>query len=136
MSFSTIKTKLVALVQTSSLVSAVYDYDKPTFENSPIVTIVPSGNESDFGTVMDNARTYAFTVTVMVALDPSGNQTAESTLVGIIDDLLDRFDNDVTLTGEVLRMDASPSAWGYQTREKLYRVATINIKCFSYYRIT
>lgn len=134
--FSSIKAKIVTIVDANAKVAEVHNYDKPTFDSSPAAIVVPSGNESDFITTAHNKRRYSFVVTLLVPYDPQGASSAESTLVDLVDDLIDDFDQDCTLGGEVLMMTAAPSAWGYQQREKLYRVATIALKCDAYFNVT
>lgn len=130
-----LKAKIVAIVQANPLVSVVYDYDKPNVDSTPAAIVVPSGNESDYATTASNRRTYAFQITLLVPFDAQGAESAEDTLVGIMDTLLDDFDEDGQLTGSCLMMTAAPSAWGYQGREVLYRVATINLKCDVYVNV-
>lgn len=134
--FSTLKAKIKTILQSETTINVVYDYDRPNIEKSPAAMVVPSGNDSDYVSTVHNRRSYAFVVKVMVPLDPAGMETAESTLVGIIDSLIDKFDQDFTLTGSCLMMTAAPSAWGYEEREILYRVATINLKCKTNFNVT
>lgn len=129
--FAAIKAKIVAIAAANSKVNLAVDYDKPTFEKTPAVMVVPSGNEADFATAVHNRRNYAFTVTILVPYDPQGADDAESTLVDVVDSLLAAFDADITLTASCLMMSAAPSAWGFQERERVYRVATINLKCMT-----
>lgn len=135
-SFSTIKQKIVDIVDANALISEVQNYDKPAFETTPAATVVPSGNEAEYATTAHNNRMYAFTVTIYVPADAQGISDAEATLVEIIDSLIDDFDQNFTLTGTVLKMTAAPSAWGYDQREQLYRFATINLKCMTRFDVT
>ncbi len=134
--FSTLKGKILAIATANSLVSSGFDYDSPTVDDTPCVLVVPSGNEADYATTAHNKRWYAFTVTILVPYDPQGAQSAEITLLEVVDSLIDDFDQDFTLTGSALMMTASPSAWGYQQRERLYRTATINLKCMTQFNVT
>jgi hypothetical protein len=134
--FSDLKAKILAIAQANAKVNVAYDYDVPRIDQTPAVLVVPSGNESSYATVKHDRRMYAFLVTILVPYDAEGAEGAEDTLVEVVDSLLDDLDNDYTLTGSCLMMTAAPSAWGYQEREKIYRVATINLKCMTYFQVT
>jgi|TARA_Y100000310_G_C20652578_1_gene800253 hypothetical protein len=134
--FSTIKTKVTTICSDNSLINEAFNYDKPRFDKTPACTVVPSGNEALFEDTANNRRIYAFTITIFVPWDAHGATDAEDTMVDVLDSLLDDFDKDFTLTGSAIMVDAAPSAWGYQEREKLYRTAQINLKVKTLFDVT
>lgn len=139
--FSTLLTKIKAKVaaQTNYFAQgSVFDYepDVGLVTQDPWATVIPSGNENDFASTMENKRSYGFLIRVFVERNTRGNDNAETLLRTIIDVLLDAFDQDYTLTGTALMVSASPSKWGYVQREKEYRVAEILIQAKTWFDVT
>lgn len=129
--FSTLKTKILAHVtaQTAYFASgSVFAYE-PAVESvvaDPWAVVIASGNENDYISTAENRRRYAFTVRIFVERG-SDQETAETKLMGIVEALLEAFDEDFTLTSSALYLTAAPSAWGYLLREKEYRYAEIRL---------
>lgn len=140
-SFTSIRAKI------SAKLSALTDYFAPgsVFEvepeikdinNDPFVSVVPSGNESDYLSTSENKRQYGFAIRIFVERKSQTTAEAEAKLTAIVDALLDSFDNDYTLTGTVLGCRATPSKWGYIIADKEYRIADINLSCMASYSVT
>jgi hypothetical protein len=134
--FATLKAKVVTICSNNSYINVAYNYERSRIGKTPAAVIIASDNASDYDTTSQNMRTYGFTVKILVPWDAKGAEAAESTLVEVIDSLLDDFDNDFTLTGSALMVEAAPSAWGWEERDKIYRVATINIRAKAHYEVT
>lgn len=135
--FASLKTKIVEKLQTITVNGEiVFDTDavygrEPKIDDvivDPIVTVVASNNESDYASTTENRRTYGFMVRVYLERANRGEQKAEDDLAEIIDALIDAFDQDITLGGEALMVEATPSSWGYVSGVKEYRVAEIAIR--------
>jgi hypothetical protein len=127
--FSSLKAKIKTILDANTKINQSYDYDAPKLQSFPCAVLVPSGNASDYDTTTENMRTYAFQVRLYIPMDSRGVEQAESTLTELIDELIDDFDQNVTLDGECLMMTAAPSEWGYEERDKWFRMATINLSC-------
>lgn len=137
--FATLKAKIKTIIvaETNFVEASVFTYE-PELTNiahDPFAVVIASGNDSDFANTSENRRTYAFTIRIFV--DRSrGNQEAEDVLEEIVDNLIDAFDKDFTLTGSVLIGLAMPSAWGYVDSTKEYRVAELNYQAKTDFDIT
>ena len=114
----------------------VYPYEVEQFEGDPIAIIVPSSNDSDYFTNKENARTYAFNLTIFVSRVKRDKDAAEKLLRELVSSIIDGFDKDYTLSGmpavtgyTFINVFATPSSWGYLGAESEYRVAEINLKC-------
>lgn len=118
---------------------AVFDYE-PEIDNvtkEPWATVIPSGNDSEFGSTSENKRTYAFDVRIFVKRgDTRTNSEAEELVTSIINALINAFDQDYTLGGLALTTEAAPSAWGYAGESLEYRTAAIRIRAKVWFDVT
>ena len=137
--FATLKAKIKAIViaNTNFVSKSVFTFEPELekLEDDPFAIIIASGNESDFANTSENRRTYAFKIRIFV--DRSrGNEEAEDVLEEIVDSLIDSFDQDYTLTSSALIALAAPSAWGYVSSTKEYRIAEINLQAKTDFDVT
>lgn len=139
--FTTLVAKLVTHCQAVTELSQanqVFDHE-PSLEEittDPFATVCESGNESAFASTSENRRTYAYTIRVFVERRSQGADTADSVLRSILTSLLNRLDDDYTLSSSVLTSRAAPSSWGYVLGTKEYRVGTIEFTCIADYSLT
>ena len=132
--FSTLKSKIVTRVETltdyfaSSGAVFNYEVDPAQVLTDPFVIVIASGNESDFGNTVENRRVYSFTIRVYLERQSRSPEDTETLMVSIIDDLIDKIDQDQTLTGSALIIKAAPSSWGYVLSDKEYRVADVVVE--------
>jgi len=104
--------KIVDIIDTITDIQVVYDHPFGEFSGYPAVTVFPSGNSSDYETTAENIRTYAFQIHLFVDIsaiqkDANGNnvtgqaQLKEAYRVtrSIVDQIIDKFDQDETLSG-------------------------------------
>lgn len=142
--FASLKAKIITKLQTLEVNSEVVfgsggvygrEPQLDDVEQDPFVTVTASDNEADFANTSENRRVYGFVIRVFIerANDP---QTAEDNLTEIIDAVINAFDQDYTLTGEALLVEASPSVWAYALGTKEYRVAEIRIRSLVYFDTT
>lgn len=132
-----VSTAIKTIMQNNSLIENVYTFEASQFSGSPIATITPSANESDYHTTTENRRIYAFMVRLYIERGSTANdeQIAEEAMRQLVDSVIDDFDNDYQLASLVsqtgytfLFLDATPSQWGYVGAENNYRIAEINIQ--------
>jgi hypothetical protein len=142
MSWNTLSSKILTKLQTVSKLDSCYEYPTEKFDGYPAATITPSEETADFETTSENKRYYAFKIRVfqdIPAAAVSGEvpiKYAFRILKGCIDDIIDAFDKDPTLTGismptgyTFLYLYSSPSSWGLVTQEdKRIIFAEIDIK--------
>lgn len=87
------------LTQTTIEASSVYEDIKefPTtdFNGVPAATITPSDNTSDYASIVQNMRTYAFFVDIYIPIEGTngGYNNAFTSMRLIVDATLDAFDN-------------------------------------------
>lgn len=127
--------KIKSTLESNTLIQEVYDWEVNSFEGDPVVTVVPSSNESDYTSTTENRRVYAMNLTLFVDRTTRSDQDCERITRQICDSILDDFDKDYILSGievptgyTMLFLEAVPSAWGYFERENIYRVATITLR--------
>ncbi len=135
--WSNIIAKIKSILDSNSLIQESYDYEEVNFKGQPAVVIVPSDNESNFTTNIDNERVYGVTVFLFVARGENyyKDKKCDEVMRNLVDSVIDDFDKDWQLDGlelntgyAMLYMEASPSSWGYINREMAYRMAQIDLK--------
>lgn len=138
-----LRNKIIAMLQASSLLEEVFEYEPSNFGGDPVAVVISSANESDYRTTTQNRRIYAFQVQLWVKYtEPRNPKESERVLTDLVDSVLDLFDKYYTLgTGSpgsalslptgytMIRTQALPSSWMYTERETTYRGAEIIIKC-------
>jgi len=133
MSFVSIIAAIKSILQGITDIQEVWDYDKGTFTGYPAVVVYPSENRNDFETTSQNRRQYVFTVRVHIPMEATGatdHEKADRVMREVLDLIIDAFDKKYTLNGAVQLSFATPSVWGYQTRESgVIRVAEIKLTC-------
>ena len=134
--FASLKAKIITKLQTLEVDSeVVFGTDgvygrEPKLDDivqDPVVTVTASDNESDFINTSENRRIYAYVLRIYIERNQDA-QTAEDNLTEIVDAVIDAFDQDYTLTGEALLVEAAPSLWAYSQGVKEWRVAEIRIR--------
>ena len=94
-------TKLKQILEANTLISNTYSYEASDISGTPVATLTPSANESDYTTTTENTRVYAFMLRLYVDR-PSGEnneQVSEEAMRQLVDDVLDNFDKDPQLSG-------------------------------------
>lgn len=134
--FKVLKNKIVAMVKTSALIQEAFDYEVEEFSGDPACTITASENSGDYNTTDENVKIYSFYIRVYVNRDTRAKKKADEVLTEVVDDLMNIFDKDYTMSGIIaptgytfINSFALPSRWGYAGREDIYRVAEMQIRC-------
>lgn len=135
MSWNKISERVLSNLKSINTIREVHEYEAERFNGYPACVIVPQENASTYETTTENERVYAFRVTLHQEIDKRKPERAEEILRNVCDDIIDKFDKDYYFKGislptgyTMLRVEALPSAWGWQNRETLMRVADIIIK--------
>lgn len=83
------------------------------FTGTPAVTVVPSDNESDYATIVQNFRYYVFYIDIYLPIEQSGDglSVVFNTMLTLADSCLDAFDMSNTLNGTCQILRPVPSAW-------------------------
>jgi hypothetical protein len=128
---------LKAILEANTLLSSVYDYEEGEFNEQPVAVIVPSDSEGEFTTTLQNEEVYAFNVFLFVQIGDTfyTKKEADAVLRELVDNVKRDFDKNWSLTGlsmetgyNMLFMETAPSAWGYSSRENVYRMAELQLK--------
>ena len=117
--FETLRDFIVTKLQTITAIQQVQTDPNPDFTGYPATTVYPSNQESDYQNTAQNERIYAFIVAVFYETQKTGIGDALAALYDLVDQIVDSFDQDPTLTGIVLPtgkqiVDITPvtSEWG------------------------
>lgn len=109
------------------------------FAGYPAAIVVPSNVESEYQTVLDNTRQYAFIIVLVEQAQELKMSEAYSNMRQLEDDVLDLFDRDYSLGGlqsslgagyQLIDTNAAPSAWeriSVETLELLTAVIRLNV---------
>ena len=135
MSFVSVIAAIKTILLTVPEIKEVHDHDKGKFAGYPAAVIFPTENKSDFETTTQNLREYAFTIRLHEPMEVvsgvTDHEKADRILRETVDNVITEFDNKFTLNGAVNFCRATPSVWGYQTRESgVVRVAEVRLSCF------
>ena len=52
--------KLKSILEANNLIQNVYSFEASDISGTPVATITPSANESDYTTTTENTRVYAY----------------------------------------------------------------------------
>lgn len=109
----TIKNALQTKLQGITNLQDVYKFEvaTPTNGRYPFATVIARDGEGEFGDTIRNIRKYRFEVNVYQERTEAGrgNESAESLIDGILDEVLTAFDADTTLSGTVKYI--KPLSW-------------------------
>jgi len=133
---ASIKSKLEGLAGTGKPLAFVYDEHRTTFEGYPTATFEPTDMDSDFSTSQENMRSYVFRVIVHQEMESAGQGSSIDILASAIDAITDAFDNDYTLGGLVIEVQAVPARWGVMPADNGFiRYAELVINCQVLYQL-
>jgi len=134
--FSNIKDKIKDKIDSNTKIQETHEYPAIKFNGYPAATIVPSDNENDFETTTTNQRTYAFQIRLFQEIKHTTLDEAYEAMYDLIDDVLDDFDKDQSMTGvtmptgyTMLIVEAVPSSVGLVERlDLLMAMVTVRIR--------
>ena len=94
--WSNIIAKIKSILDSNSLIQESYDYEEVNFKGQPAVVIVPSDNESNFTTNIDNERVYGVTVFLFVARGENyyKDKKCDEVMRNLVDSVIDDFDKE------------------------------------------
>ena len=91
MSLTTIKAKIIELIETVASIEAVFDYGKNTNTEEiaayPMVVVMSNGITSRIETNRDNLRTYSFNIWILIQSEAASNSASQATLEGAVEDI-------------------------------------------------
>lgn len=132
MSFATLQPQLKTLLETITEFQEVSEFPKIKYSGYPAVCVFPSDNTSDYETTTENLRIYAFYLVIFYETKESGVPSAMQALRGLVDSVLDKFDQEdqkgsgTRVLGQslpagytFLNILAHPAKWGMLPDEEL-----------------
>lgn len=134
---STIKTKLETLKGTGQPFANVYDFytTKPSW--FPFVCFEPAQLNSQFEDTQYNYRNFVFTIYIVQEITTLTRDVALDNLVNAFDMVINLFDDDYTLAGEVQQVDAIEGEFMDIDLEVWPCIAaTITLSCRTLYDVT
>lgn len=94
MSYATLRPQIKTLISTLNTIQEVSGTPKTVFGGYPAAYVLPSDNEADYETTTENTRTFAFIVRIFYDTKEGGVEGAFEALEGIVDSILDLFDQE------------------------------------------
>lgn len=96
-----------------SAFAQILTYPSVEFTGLPAATVAPSDTESDYQTIVSNLRTYTFQVDLYNTMQFTGDgpAVAFTTMLTLVDTVLDAFDNSDSLANTTQILIPTPSAW-------------------------
>lgn len=137
-----VREKIRSHLESISKIQAVYDYPKLDFDSFPVAVMFQKEIRSKRENNYENLRIYSFDIALYYDVQYSGLNIAMSVLFDLVDDVLDKFDKDETLTGAyvggkytMVNIEPSVSQWG-EVPDKKIVCAIVNLKVRASFNIT
>lgn len=116
--YQALRDKIVTKLESVSDVAEVHRFPRLDFEAYPACVVIPTDGEGDFESNDEDLRNYVFDIYVYYEYKQTGKDTALDRLYDVIDDILDEFAGDKTMTGVTLPsgktlLTAKPLAAGW-----------------------
>lgn len=127
-----LKNAIKAHITAVSGVKNVYGYEKGDLDGHPSAVVLLEGIESDIDSTDSNDRKYTFKVKVYQEMseDATGAEQAETVMEGLVDAIIERFENDWTLGGLAYNSNVKGVA-GYIDRGNAMRVLEFTLQYFT-----
>jgi hypothetical protein len=124
--FETLRDKLVTKLQAIADIQEVKTEPTAEFAGYPACSVYPSDQESDYQNTVQNERYYNFVIPVFYETASTGVGDALVALYDLVDQIIDAFDQDPTLTGialptgkQMISIEPSTSEWQEVPERKL-----------------
>jgi len=99
MGFQSIRNAIKTRLETISSIQEVADYPNEQFGGFPAAMIASTRNEGEFEMTKENKRTYVFTIYLLQDEKSQGARQARRIIEGVVDDVIQSFDEDQLLDG-------------------------------------
>ena len=125
-----IKTKLEGIAS----IQEVRDYPSEEFGGFPAAMVTSTRNEGEFETTKENKRVYVFTIYLLEDVESKGARQARRIIEGVVDDVIESFDEDQLLTGvslsskETMIICFPGLADVYETSDGKYTIGEMELK--------
>ena len=99
MAFQALRNQVKVVLEGVSSIQEVRDYPSEAFGGYPAAMVVTTRNESEFQTTIENKRIYVFTIFLIQLIEKKNERQARRIIEGVVDDVIDTFDQDQLLSG-------------------------------------
>ena len=130
--FETLRDKIVVNLQTITDIQEVNTSPTLEFDAYPSVAVYPTTQESDYETTTQNERIYSFMVSVFHETKTTSKGDALIAMYDVVDQVLDNFDKDPTLTGislptgkQIIDIVPTTSEWGQVEDRELLEIDVV-----------
>jgi hypothetical protein len=128
--FSTIKSYIKTKLEGINGLKYVYNYEKGDLSGYPACTIVGVSVISPLEDTCNNLREYVFKIRIFQEINENsrGADSAESIIDNLVDEVINKFDEDYHLGGNV-EMSGVTATLGWVDRELAMRVFELDLTC-------
>lgn len=134
--FNDIREAIAAKIESDSdKVQSAYAFPKSTLEGFPAAVIMPSENQSDYGSTQSDRVVFVFRIMLYYPVrDDEAGEEAEQALGAAVGELLfDVFRARDSLSSVCDHVEPAPSVFGDTTvGQGAYRTAEILLRCVKY----
>ncbi|MHA1225122.1 MAG: hypothetical protein ACTSR2_01000 [Candidatus Hodarchaeales archaeon] len=99
MAFEPIRNQLKTKLESIDSIQEVHDYPTEEFGGFPAAIVKSTRNDAEFQTTTQNQRVYIFTVYILQEIESQDIRKARRIIEGVVDDVIEAFDQDQLLTG-------------------------------------
>lgn len=135
--YSTIKTAIKTHLEAITGIENVYGYEKGNLDGYPAAVVTLKEINCEYETTTEDERKYVFNVKIYQEMDEDGvgAEAAEDRVEDLIDTVLDKFEDDYTLSGNCHKVNIRGVA-GYVDRGNSMRVLEFTLDCYVIYTLT
>lgn len=128
MSLVTISQKIAEKLGDVQGIKAVYEYESANPSGQyPLATVTPNNFDGEYASTAHNRRSYFFNVRIYQERTETGfgSEKAERVMREVVDEVMDAFDMDTTLSGTVMFCRPIGGNFDYTEREHDARTAEL-----------
>jgi hypothetical protein len=130
--------KTIIVAETDFEAASVFEYE-PEIDllvQDPAAMIIPASGENSRATTGENRREYVFSVRLLYERKSRGSAATETAMQAAVDSLVNAFDNDEYLSGNVQKIEPVDWQFGYINREKEFRIAELTVRVTKDFSLT
>lgn len=135
-----IRQKIKEKLQTVTELQEVEDFPNEQWNGFPCAMVETTRNDADFQTTNANKRVYIFTIYLLQEYESQGPKKARRIIEGVVDSVVNAFDQDQLLTGislpsnEVMVISYPALSIIYETEK--YVVAELELRVITQFSIS
>lgn len=142
-SWELIRNKVVSKLEGITSIQEVQEFPSEEMNGFPNAQLETVRNESEYETNVQNKRTYVFNIYILQTIESAGGMKKARRIVqGVVDDVLDTFDEDQQLEGidmpdnEPLIITLPALSDIYTNIDGIYVVGVVELRVITSFSIT